>query len=85
MVDGLGFTLLSTGICAVVGFSSLTASRPAALVVLIGWQLVASQILTNVSSLGSSRGLVLREAIDQFSPIGLRDDGCLSTTIPCVR
>ncbi len=75
MLNGLGFTLLSTGvICAVaVGFSSLTASKPAALVVLIGWQLVASPILTNISSLGSSRELVLREAIDHFSPVGLGD------------
>ncbi len=77
MLNGLGFTLLSTGvICAVaVGFSSLTASRPAALVVLIGWQLVASPILTNISSLGSARELVLREAIDHFSPVSLGDRG----------
>lgn len=77
MLNGLGFTLLSTAvICTVaVGFSSLTASRPAALVVLIGWQLVASPILTNISSLGSARELVLREAIDHFSPVGLGDRG----------
>jgi ABC-type transport system involved in multi-copper enzyme maturation permease subunit len=77
MLNGLGFTLLSTGvICAVaVGFSSLTASKPAALVVLIGWQLVASPILTNISSLGSARDLILREAIDHFSPVGLGDRG----------
>jgi ABC-type transport system involved in multi-copper enzyme maturation permease subunit len=73
MLNGLGFTLLSTAvICAVaVGFSSLTASKPAALVALIGWQLVASPILTDISSLGSSRELVLREAIDYFTPVGL--------------
>ena len=73
MLNGLGFTLLSWGvICAVaVGFSSLTASKPAAAVVLIGWQLVASPIIANISSLGSSRELVLREAIDHFSPIPL--------------
>ena len=72
-VDGYLFTLLSTGvICAVaVGFSSLTASRPGALVALIGWELVASPILTGISSLGSARDLVLREGINHFSPIGL--------------
>ena len=72
LLNGLGFTLLSTGvICAVaVGFSSLTASRSAALVALIGWQLIASPILADISSLGSSRQLVLREAIDHFSPVG---------------
>jgi ABC-type transport system involved in multi-copper enzyme maturation permease subunit len=75
--NGLGFTLLSTAVvCAVaVGFSSLTASRPAALVVLIGWQLIASPILTTISSLGSSRELVLREAIDHFSPVDLGSGG----------
>jgi ABC-type transport system involved in multi-copper enzyme maturation permease subunit len=71
MLDGLAFTLFSTAVvCAVaVGFSSLTASKPAALTVLIGWQLVASPILANISSLGSARELVLREAIDHFSPV----------------
>ncbi len=73
MLNGLGFTLLSTGVVAAVavGFSSLTASKPAALVVLIGWQLIASPILTNISSLGSARKLVLREAVNHFSPVGL--------------
>src|SRR6185437_15664605 len=86
MLNGLGFTLLSTAvICAVaVGFSSLTASKPAALVVLIGWQLIASPILTDISSLGSSRQLVLREAIDHFSPVsfgGGRGPGGQSVTL----
>ncbi len=77
LIEGWGFTLLSAGvICAVaVSFASLTASRPGALVALIGWQLVASPILTNISSLGSARDLVLREAIDHFSPISLGDRG----------
>lgn len=77
LVNGLGFSLLSTGvICAVaVGFSSLTASRPAALTALIGWHLVASPILANISSLGSSRKLVLSQAISHFSPVGLDDRG----------
>ena len=75
MLNGLGFVLLSTGVvCAVaVGFSSVTASKPAALVALIGWQLIASPILTDISSLGSSRQLVLREAIGHFSPVYLGD------------
>ncbi len=77
ILNGAGFTLLSTGVICVVavGFSSLTASRPAALTVLIAWQLVASPILTNISSLGKSRELVLREAIAHFSPVGLGDHG----------
>jgi ABC-type transport system involved in multi-copper enzyme maturation permease subunit len=80
-VNGYLFTLLSTGvICAVaVGLSSLTASRPGALVALIAWQLIASPILTNISSLGKARDLVLREGIDHFSPIDLGDHGAKVT------
>jgi ABC-type transport system involved in multi-copper enzyme maturation permease subunit len=75
IVNGLLFTLLSTGaICAIaVGFSSLTASRPSALVALIGWQLIASPLLASIGSLGSARDLLLREAISHFSPVNLAD------------
>lgn len=72
-INGLLFTLFSTGIVCViaVGFASLTGSRPAALTVLIGWQLIASRILENIESLGSSRKLILSQAVAHFSPIGL--------------
>jgi ABC-type transport system involved in multi-copper enzyme maturation permease subunit len=77
LLDALGFIGLSSGvICAVaVGFASLTASRPAALTVLIGWQLIASPILANISSLGSSRKLVLSQAVFHFLPAGVTDRG----------
>jgi ABC-type transport system involved in multi-copper enzyme maturation permease subunit len=83
LANGLGFALLSTGVvCAVaVGFASLTASRPAALTVLIGWHLVASPILANISSLGSSRKLVLSQAIGHFSPVNLGDRGPRGATL----
>lgn len=73
VINGLLFTLFATGIVCVVavGFSSLVGSRPAALTVLIGWQLIASRILENIESLGSSRKLILSQAIAHFSPIGL--------------
>jgi ABC-type transport system involved in multi-copper enzyme maturation permease subunit len=72
-VNGLLFTLFSTGIVCVVavGFASLTGSRPAALTVLIGWQLIASRILENIESLGSARKLILSQAVAHFSPINL--------------
>jgi len=72
-INGLLFTLFSTGIVCVVavGLSSLIGSRPAALTVLIGWQLVASRILENIESLGSARKLILSQAVAHFSPIGL--------------
>ncbi len=83
LLNGLGFSLLSTGvICAVaVGFSSLTASRPAALTVLIGWHLVASPILANISSLGDSRRIVLSQAIAHFSPVDLGDGRMRGSTV----
>jgi ABC-type transport system involved in multi-copper enzyme maturation permease subunit len=73
MLDGFGFSLLSTGvICAIaVGLGAMTASRPATLTALIGWQLIASPILANISSLGNSRKLILSQATFQFSPIKL--------------
>jgi ABC-type transport system involved in multi-copper enzyme maturation permease subunit len=73
MLDGFGFSLLSTGvICAIaVGFGAATASRPATLTALIGWQLIASPILANITSLGNSRKLILSQATFQFSPIKL--------------
>jgi len=70
IVNGLAFTLLSTGVvCAVaVGFASLTTSKPAAITALIGWQLVASPLIANISSLGSARDGVLSQALAHFSP-----------------
>jgi hypothetical protein len=38
---------------------------------LIGWQLIASRILENIESLGSSRRLILSQAVAHFSPIDL--------------
>jgi ABC-type transport system involved in multi-copper enzyme maturation permease subunit len=73
ILNGLGFLLLSTGaMCAVaVGFSSLTGSKPASIIALIAWQLVASPLIASISSLGSSRDAVLSQALSHFSPIGL--------------
>jgi ABC-type transport system involved in multi-copper enzyme maturation permease subunit len=73
LAEGVGFTFLSTGaVCALaVGFAALTASRTVALTVLIGWQLVASPILANISSLEDSRKAILSQALVHFSPVNL--------------
>ncbi len=73
LLDGFGFALLSSGVlCAVaVGFASLTGSRPAALVALIGWQLIAEPVLSRVESLGSVRKGFISPAIEHFSPVSL--------------
>ncbi len=77
VLNGLLFTLFSTGVVCVVavGFAALTGSRAAALTVLIGWQLVASRILENIESLGSSRKLILSQAVAHFSPISINGGG----------
>ncbi len=77
LLNGLGFTLLSMSlICVVaVGFGALTASKPAALTVLIGFHLVVAPLIGGISSLGSSRKLLLNQATNHFSPIHIGDRG----------
>jgi ABC-type transport system involved in multi-copper enzyme maturation permease subunit len=71
ILDGLGFTLLSTGMLCVVavGFASLTTSKPAAIIALIAWQIVASPLLANIGSLGGMRKGLLSQALAHFSPV----------------
>jgi len=53
------------------GLASLIGSRTATVTALIGWQLVASPILLQASSLGNSRYALLDGAFSQIKP-GLR-------------
>jgi ABC-type transport system involved in multi-copper enzyme maturation permease subunit len=75
VLNGLGFTLLATGVVCVVavGFASLTTSKPAAITALVGWQLVASPLISNISSLGKGRDVVLSQALAHFSPVHVGD------------
>ncbi len=77
ILNGLGFTLLSTGaLCVVaVGFASLTTSKPAAIIALIAWQVVASPLLIMIGSLGSARKGLLSQAIAHFSPVHIDNGG----------
>lgn len=89
VLEGLAFTLLSTGvICAIaVGFASLTTSRAASITALIGWHLVVSPVLSNIESLGSARKALLEQGLLHFSPMSLRDHGsalALSTGLALV-
>jgi ABC-type transport system involved in multi-copper enzyme maturation permease subunit len=69
--NALGYTLLATGVVCVVavGFSSLTASKPGAIIALIAWQIVASPLIVAISSLGSARDGVLSQAVEHYSPV----------------
>jgi ABC-type transport system involved in multi-copper enzyme maturation permease subunit len=77
ILNGLGFTLLATGVVCVVavGFASLTISKAAAITALIAWQLVASPLIANISSLGHARDGVLSQAIAHFSPVHVGGGG----------
>lgn len=77
ILKGLLFVLLAVWIVAAVavGLASLLNSRPAALTTFIGWQLVASPIISSISSLGSVRRIVLSQAIAHFSPVHVGHDG----------
>ncbi|HEY4450593.1 MAG TPA: hypothetical protein VGN13_03225 [Solirubrobacteraceae bacterium] len=81
VLNGLGFTLLATGVvCAVaVGFASLTTSKPASVTALIGWQLVASPLIASIGSLGSARDAILSQALVHFSPVHVSDRGASVT------
>jgi ABC-type transport system involved in multi-copper enzyme maturation permease subunit len=83
ILNGLGFLLLATGaLCAVaVGFSSLVGSKPAAIIALIAWQLVASNLISSISSLGTARDGVLSQAVSHFSPVALDGGGRHGPTI----
>ncbi len=75
ILNSFFFLLLTTGVlCAVaVGFASLTTSRPAAIIALIAWQLIAGPLLASISLLGSARNAILDQAIIHFSPVDLGD------------
>jgi ABC-type transport system involved in multi-copper enzyme maturation permease subunit len=81
ILNGLGFALLATGVVCVVavGFASLTASKPAAITALIGWQLVASPLIASIGSLGSARDAILSQGIVHFSPVQVGDRGASVT------
>jgi ABC-type transport system involved in multi-copper enzyme maturation permease subunit len=70
LLDGLGWALLVDGaVCVVaVGFASLTTSRPATITALVGFELVASPLLLQDSTLGSVRKALLDSSVLHFAP-----------------
>jgi ABC-type transport system involved in multi-copper enzyme maturation permease subunit len=77
LVNGLAFTFLASGaLCVVgVGLASLTTSKPAAIIALIAWQVVASPLITHINALGSARKAVLTQAVAHFSPVSVGGRG----------
>lgn len=74
--EGLAFVLLATGVLCVVavGFSSLVGSKPAAIIALIAWQVIASPLIVSIESLGGVRHVVLSQSLAHFSPVRLAGD-----------
>ena len=57
-----------------VGVGSLTGSRALTLTAVIGWQAIVTNILVNVSSLGSARNALLTPALTQIMPLNVAGD-----------
>lgn len=77
IANGFGFALLATAMmCLVaVGFASLTTSKPAAIIALIAWLVVASPLLASIKSLGAARDWLMSQATAHFSPVHLGEGG----------
>ncbi len=73
VLRGWGWSLLADGaVCVVaVGLASLTQSRPATVTSLIGFELVASPLILQDSSLGHARQALLDATVLKLTPITL--------------
>ncbi|HET9719341.1 MAG TPA: ABC transporter permease [Solirubrobacteraceae bacterium] len=71
ILQSAGWILLANAVvCAfAVGVGSLTGSRGATLVAVIGWQTVATQLLLHIQSLGSARDWLLTAGLGQLMPV----------------
>jgi ABC-type transport system involved in multi-copper enzyme maturation permease subunit len=70
MLEGYGWALLVDGVVCViaVGLASLTQSRPASIITLVGFELVASPVLLQSSSFGSARKALLDASVLKLAP-----------------
>lgn len=70
VLQGAGWIALANSLLATlaVGIGSVTGSRGVTLTALIGWELVATPIILNISSLGAVRDLPLATALGQVAP-----------------
>ena len=70
VLDSVLWVLAAQGVLCVVavGLGSLTGSRAASLVTLIGWQLIAGRVLAMVTFLGSARDVIPNVALGALKP-----------------
>jgi len=71
ILQSAGWIVLSNAILAslAVGIGSINGSRGVTLTAVIGWQTIATQLLLNVTSLGSARDALLTPALTQVMPV----------------
>ena len=70
ILQGAGWIVLANVVVSslAVGVGSLTGSRALTLTAVIGWQAILTNILVNVSSLGSARDVLLTPALTNIEP-----------------
>jgi hypothetical protein len=71
ILQAAGWIALANAIVVMlaVGIGSLTGSRALTLTAVIGWQTIATQLLLNVTALGSVRGGLLTASLAQLMPV----------------
>jgi hypothetical protein len=71
ILESAGWIALASAIVVTlaVGIGSLTGSRAVTLTAVIGWQTVATNLLLNVTVLGSVRGGLLTASLAQLMPV----------------
>jgi ABC-type transport system involved in multi-copper enzyme maturation permease subunit len=70
IVQAAGWVALANGVVCVlaVGLAAATASRPATITALVGWQIVASPLLLNARVLGGTRQALTDSALTYLKP-----------------
>lgn len=85
ILQSAGWIALANAVLAVVatGVGSLTGSRGLTLTAVIGWEAIVSQILLNVSSLGSARDGLITTSLGQLMPGsgGIGSDVTMSNSV----
>ena len=84
ILQGAGWIALANVVVVAlsVGVGSLTGSRALTLTAVIGWQAIVTNILVNVSSLGSVRDALLTPALSNLAPLnfGSSDNSVVMAT-----
>ena len=71
ILQGAGWIAMANIVVAAlaVGVGSLTGSRALTLTAVIGWQAIVTNLLVNITSLGSARNVLLTPALTNLMPV----------------